>query len=64
VPDGEWAAIESACWGAATPTVVLAMEPSVSDVGRVELTVRADARDEPQRLAWCGHHGPPVVWQQ
>jgi hypothetical protein len=64
VPVGEWAAIESVIDAAPEPTVLLSMEPSRTDAGRVELTARLAADEAPRRLASCGHHGPPVLWQQ
>lgn len=63
VPSGEWDAVESAIAGAAGPTVELAMEPSAEKPGRFELSFRGDPDEEYQRLAWCGDHGPPVLWQ-
>jgi hypothetical protein len=63
VPAQEWGAIESVLAASPEPTVVLSMEPSRADPGRVELTARRDRDREPELLAWCGHHGPPVLWQ-
>jgi hypothetical protein len=63
VPLAEWEAVESAIAGAPSPTVELAMEPSVEKPGRFELSFRDDPDEQYQRLAWCGDHGPPVLWQ-
>jgi hypothetical protein len=64
VPAEEWAAIESVLARAPEPTVVVSMEPSRADPGRVELVARLSRDRQSELLALCGHHGPPVLWQQ
>jgi hypothetical protein len=63
VPTAEWDSVQSAIAEAAGPTVELAMEPSADKPGLFELSFRDDPDEEYQRLAWCGDHGPPVLWR-
>lgn len=44
------------------PLVWLRMEPGRDHLAHVRLTCRTDADAEAFRLAGCGDHGPPVVW--
>jgi hypothetical protein len=67
-PD-EWAAIEEVVRPAAQvrqkrPVVWLRMEPSDDPLARMALTFRTHPDQPENRLAWCGDHGPPVVWDQ
>jgi hypothetical protein len=39
------------------------MEPSAAEPGRFELCARTDRDADAVRLAWCGDHGPQVLWQ-
>jgi hypothetical protein len=64
VPAEEWKAIDSVLATAPEEIVVLSMEPGRADAGRVELTARRNGDRESELLALCGHHGPPVLWQQ
>jgi len=59
----EWDAIETALRRAPAPIVELSMEPSVDKIGRFELSYRLNFDEQPERLAWCGDHGPPMSWQ-
>ncbi len=65
----EWAAIEDTMRPALhrdrrRPLVWLLMEPRDDHLARIRLTLRTHP-DEPERqLAWCGDHGPPVLWKR
>lgn len=45
------------------PIVWVGMEPSVSHLAGIEVTLGEDSATAPQRLARCGDHGPPVSWE-
>lgn len=65
----EWGAIEHSFRRAAEagpPVAWLSMEPSDSDdhLARVSLTLRTHPGEPQRRLAWCGDHGPPVLWDR
>jgi hypothetical protein len=59
----QWEAVEAAFARSRGPAVWLGMEPSTSQAGRFELCARLTAGSEAVRLAWCGDHGPPVLWE-
>jgi hypothetical protein len=65
----EWASIEETVRRAARarrqrPVVWLRMEPSDDHLARMSLTFRTDPDQPERRLAWCGDHGPPVLWNR
>jgi hypothetical protein len=65
----EWTAIESSVHRAIEEApqrqlVWLSMEPSDDHLARMRLTLRGHP-DQPERqLAWCGDHGPPLLWER
>jgi hypothetical protein len=63
VAEEDWAAVQAVLAGARAPIAVLSMEPSLAEIGRFELRARTGPGAEEQRLAWCGDHGPPVLWE-
>lgn len=62
-PD-EWAAIEQAVrhTDGGRSVVWLSMEPGDDHISRMRLAIRANREDQERLLAWCGDHGPPVIW--
>ncbi|MEA2478399.1 MAG: hypothetical protein QOJ07_321 [Thermoleophilaceae bacterium] len=65
VDPAEWTALEAAFAQAPRdrgPVVWVSMEPTDDHLRNVALTVRESPDGAERRLARCGDHGPPVVW--
>jgi HAD superfamily hydrolase (TIGR01509 family) len=67
VDPGEWQALLEAFGTALAtnperPIAWVGMEPVPGDAG-FEITLRMGADQPPRRIASCGDHGPPVVWE-
>jgi hypothetical protein len=67
VSAGEWQALSEVFETAVAanperPIALVGMEP-VSDYAGFEITLRFGADHAERRIAGCGDHGPPVVWE-
>jgi hypothetical protein len=65
VDPGEWVAItDSVRQAGSRPLVWLSMEPSDDHLAGIRLAFRVHPEQPEQLLAWCGDHGPPVLWKR
>jgi HAD superfamily hydrolase (TIGR01509 family) len=67
VSAAEWQELSEAVAAAVTanperPIALVAMEPMPGDAG-FEITLRVGAEHAERRIAGCGDHGPPIVWE-
>lgn len=65
----EWVALQSALREARAaapelPIVRVGMEPDLDHLAAIELAIDEPGDASPIRLAACGDHGPPVIWER